>query len=95
VTVEADGKGNVKKVRLDPASVNPADVEMLEDLITVAAQDAQTMARAAYHTAVAVAFPYCSAVETAHAAYSAAHAAYKAANAAYKAACKAASVPNL
>jgi len=44
VTVEADGKGNVKKVRLDPAAVNPADVEMLEDLITVAAADAQRKA---------------------------------------------------
>jgi len=44
VTVEADGKGNVKKVRLDPAVVNPADVEMLEDLITVAAVDAQKKA---------------------------------------------------
>lgn len=44
VTVEADGKGNVKKVRLDPAVVNPADVEMLEDLITVATVDAQKKA---------------------------------------------------
>jgi DNA-binding YbaB/EbfC family protein len=44
VTVEADGKGNVKKVRLDPAAVNPADVEMLEDLITVATADAQKKA---------------------------------------------------
>ena len=44
VTVEADGKGNVKKVRIDPAAVNPADIEMLEDLITVAAVDAQKKA---------------------------------------------------
>ena len=44
VTVEADGKGNVKKVRLDPAAVNPADVEMLEDLITAATVDAQKKA---------------------------------------------------
>jgi hypothetical protein len=44
VTVEADGKGNVKKVRLDPTVVNPADVEMLEDLITVATADAQKKA---------------------------------------------------
>ena len=44
VTVEADGKGNVKKIRLDPAVVNPADVEMLEDLITVATVDAQRKA---------------------------------------------------
>lgn len=44
VTVETDGKGNVKKVRLDPAVVNPADIEMLEDLIAVAAADAQKKA---------------------------------------------------
>lgn len=44
VTVEADGKGNVKRVRLDPAAVNPADVEMLEDLIAAAATDAQKKA---------------------------------------------------
>ena len=44
VTVEADGKGNVKKIRIDPAVVNPSDIEMLEDLITVAAVDAQKKA---------------------------------------------------
>ncbi|MHB0964490.1 MAG: YbaB/EbfC family nucleoid-associated protein [Gemmatimonadaceae bacterium] len=44
VTVEVDGKGNVKKVRLEPSVVNPADVEMLEDLITVATVDAQKKA---------------------------------------------------
>ena len=44
VTVDADGKGNVKKVRIDPAAVNPADIEMLEDLVTVAAIDAQKKA---------------------------------------------------
>ena len=44
VTVEADGKGNVRKVRIDPTVVNPSDVEMLEDLITVATVDAQKKA---------------------------------------------------
>ena len=44
VTVDADGKGNVKKVRIDPAAVNPADIEMLEDLVTVATIDAQKKA---------------------------------------------------
>lgn len=44
VTVEADGKGNVKKVKLDPSAVNPADVEMLEDLIVVAISEAQKKA---------------------------------------------------
>ncbi len=44
VTVEVDGKGHVKKVRIEPAAVNPADVEMLEDLIAAAAVDAQKKA---------------------------------------------------
>ena len=44
VTVEADGKGVVKKVKIDPSVVNPADVEMLEDLVVVAVADAQRKA---------------------------------------------------
>lgn len=44
VVVEADGKGTVRKVKLDPSVVNPADVEMLEDLIVVAVADAQKRA---------------------------------------------------
>ncbi len=44
VSVETDGKGNVKKVKIDPAAVNPADVEMLEDLIVVAMTEAQKKA---------------------------------------------------
>ena len=44
VTVEADGKGTVRKVKLDPTVVNPADVEMLEDLIVIAVSDAQKKA---------------------------------------------------
>ncbi|MGQ0640760.1 MAG: YbaB/EbfC family nucleoid-associated protein [Gemmatimonadaceae bacterium] len=46
VTVEADGRGHVKRVRLDPNVVNPNDVEMLEDLISVAVSDAQQKAAA-------------------------------------------------
>ena len=44
VTVEADGKGTVRKVTLDRSVVNPDDVEMLEDLIVVAVADAQKRA---------------------------------------------------
>ena len=44
VTVEADGKGTVRKVKLDPSVVSPSDVEMLEDLIVVAVADAQKKA---------------------------------------------------
>jgi nucleoid-associated protein EbfC len=36
VTVEADGKGAVRQVRIDPSVVNADDVAMLEDLVTVA-----------------------------------------------------------
>jgi DNA-binding protein, YbaB/EbfC family len=41
VTVEADGKGQITRVRIDPSVVNGGDVEMLEDLILVALRDAQ------------------------------------------------------
>jgi len=44
VTVEADGKGQLRRVKIDPSVVNPTDVEMLEDLITVAVGDAQKKA---------------------------------------------------
>ena len=44
VTVEADGKGEIRKIRIDPSVVNAADVEMLEDLILVAATEAQRKA---------------------------------------------------
>ena len=46
VTVEADGKGTVRKVKLDKSVVDPNDVEMLEDLIAVAVADAQKNAAA-------------------------------------------------
>lgn len=45
VTVEADGRGQVKRVKLDPTAVNPADLEMLEDLIVIAVADAQKKAQ--------------------------------------------------
>jgi nucleoid-associated protein EbfC len=44
VSVEADGKGTVRRVRIDKSVVNPDDVEMLEDLVTVAVADAQRKA---------------------------------------------------
>ena len=45
VTVEADGRGQIKRVKLDPTAVNPADLEMLEDLIVIAVGDAQKKAQ--------------------------------------------------
>lgn len=44
VTVTADGKGQVRAIKIDPAIVNPADVEMLEDLVLVAVGEAQRKA---------------------------------------------------
>jgi DNA-binding YbaB/EbfC family protein len=44
VAVDADGRGQVRAVRLDPSVVKGEDVEMLEDLLLVAMSDAQTKA---------------------------------------------------
>ena len=44
VTVTADGKGQVTHVKIDPSIVSSADVEMLEDLVTVAVREAQKKA---------------------------------------------------
>ena len=44
VTVEADGKGTITKVKIDPSVVDPKDLEMLEDLVLVAVNEAQKKA---------------------------------------------------
>jgi nucleoid-associated protein EbfC len=44
VTIEADGNGRVRRVSIDPAAVNPADVELLEDLLVAAMGEAQKKA---------------------------------------------------
>ena len=44
VTVEADGKGTVTRVKIDPTVADPKDVEMLEDLVLVAVNEAQKKA---------------------------------------------------
>lgn len=46
VTVEADGKGTVRRIKIEPSIVNPADIEMLEDLVLVAVTEAQKKAAA-------------------------------------------------
>jgi hypothetical protein len=48
VTVTADGKGDVRKLTIDPACVDPNDVEMLEDLVLAAVNQAQAKARELY-----------------------------------------------
>ena len=44
VSVEANGHGQIRRVKIDRSVVNPDDVEMLEDLVTVAIADAQKKA---------------------------------------------------
>ena len=47
VTVTADGKGQIRKVQIDPSVVDPTDVEMLEDLVLAAITEVQKKAAAA------------------------------------------------
>lgn len=44
VKAEADGKGQIKRISIDPSVVSKDDIEMLEDLLLVAVQDAQKRA---------------------------------------------------
>lgn len=46
VTVTATGAGRVTKVRIDPVAVDKRDVEMLEDLLVAAVNDALKRAQA-------------------------------------------------
>jgi hypothetical protein len=48
VSVTVDGKGQVKQVKIDPACVDPRDVEMLEDLVLAAMAEAQGKAQKHY-----------------------------------------------
>jgi nucleoid-associated protein EbfC len=45
VVADVNGQGILKRVKIDSSVVNPADTEMLEDLITVAVADAQRKAQ--------------------------------------------------
>jgi len=46
VKVTMNGKSDMRKIKLDPKIVDPADTEMLEDLILAAARDARTKVEA-------------------------------------------------
>lgn len=48
VTATADGRGQIRAVRIDPAVVADGDLEMLEDLVQAAVADAQQKAEALY-----------------------------------------------
>jgi DNA-binding YbaB/EbfC family protein len=47
VTVTLSGKSELKRVRIDPKLADPAEMEMLEDLILAAHADAKTKIEAA------------------------------------------------
>ena len=46
VSVTMTGGGEVRRIRIDPAVVDPSDIELLEDLIVAALHDASSQARA-------------------------------------------------
>jgi nucleoid-associated protein EbfC len=48
VTVTADGRGKIRSIRIDRSVVDPADVDMLEDLVLAAVNEAQARATAIY-----------------------------------------------
>lgn len=48
VSAVVDGKGELKRITIDPTVVDSRDVEMLEDLIQAAISEAQTRARGLY-----------------------------------------------
>ena len=41
VKITLDGKGEMRAIRIDPALAKPDEIEMLEDLILAASQDAR------------------------------------------------------
>jgi DNA-binding YbaB/EbfC family protein len=48
VTATADGRGQIRSIRIDPSVVQAGDVEMLEDLVVAAVSEAQTRAQKMY-----------------------------------------------
>jgi DNA-binding YbaB/EbfC family protein len=46
VTVTVNGKGEMRRVKIDPALVDPNEVEILEDLLVAASNDAQAKVEA-------------------------------------------------
>ncbi len=48
VKATVDGRGQLRTLRIDPAAVADADVEMLEDLVLAAITDAQRRAEQMY-----------------------------------------------
>jgi nucleoid-associated protein EbfC len=53
VHLTVDGRGDVKRVRIDPSLMKPDEVEILEDLIVAAAADARSKVDNAMQTKMA------------------------------------------
>ncbi|NDY41796.1 YbaB/EbfC family nucleoid-associated protein [Dissulfurirhabdus thermomarina] len=53
VTAVANGKPEIVSIRIDPEVVDPADVEMLQDLVTAAVNEALGRARQMVETEMA------------------------------------------
>jgi DNA-binding YbaB/EbfC family protein len=50
VTAIADGRGQIRSVKIDPTVASDGDVEMLEDLVLAAVGDAQRKAQELYRS---------------------------------------------
>lgn len=46
VAVSISGKGEIRRVKIDPKLIDPTEIEVLEDLIVAAAKDAKSKADA-------------------------------------------------
>jgi hypothetical protein len=53
VRVTMNGKGDMKRIAIDPSLMNPDEAEILEDLIVAAAADAKGKAEAAMQSKMA------------------------------------------
>jgi hypothetical protein len=52
VQATADGRGQIRAIKIDPQAVSQADVEMLEDLVLAAVAEAQKRASELYQAEV-------------------------------------------
>lgn len=53
VKVTLDGKGNMRRISIDPSLAKPDEIEILEDLVIAATQDAKSKAEAAMQSKMA------------------------------------------
>lgn len=53
VTVTMNGKGDLRRVRLDPSLMKPEEAEIVEDLIVAAAKDAKSKVEATMQSKMA------------------------------------------